>query len=61
MVIVPQTVKFVRFQGDRVALVKIAAMGRPMEVHNTNELGDFLPGSTNPRGGARGREARRDG
>ena len=41
---VPQTVKFVRFQGDRVALVKIAAMGKPMEVHNTNELGDYLPG-----------------
>ncbi len=41
---VPQTVKFVRFQGDRVAQVKIAAMGKPMEVRNTNELGDFLPG-----------------
>jgi hypothetical protein len=41
---VPQTVKFVRFDGDRVAVVKIAAMGRPMEIHSTNELGDFLPG-----------------
>ncbi len=40
---VPQTVKFVRFQGDRVALVKIAAMGKPMEIHDTNEMGDFLP------------------
>ncbi len=41
---VPQTVKFVRFEGDRVALVKIAAMGKPMEIHDTNELGDYLPG-----------------
>jgi hypothetical protein len=41
---VPQTVKFVRFQGDRVSQVKIAAMGRPMEVRDTNEMGDFLPG-----------------
>jgi hypothetical protein len=41
---VPQTVKFVRFEGDRVARVKIAAMGKPMEIHDTNELGDYLPG-----------------
>lgn len=40
---VPQTVKFVRFHADRVALVKIAAMGKPMEIHDTNELGDYLP------------------
>ncbi len=40
---VPQTVRFVRFQGDRVSLVKVAAMGKPMEIHDTNELGDFLP------------------
>jgi hypothetical protein len=41
---VPQTVRFVRFQEDRVSLVKIAAMGKPMEIHDTNELGDYLPG-----------------
>ncbi len=40
---VPQTVKFVRFQGERVTLVKIAAMGKPMEIHDTDEMGDFLP------------------
>ena len=40
---VPQTVKFVRFQGDRVSLVKIAAMGKPMEIHDTDEVGDALP------------------
>jgi hypothetical protein len=40
---VPETVRFVRFEGDRVSLVKIAAMGRPMEIHDTNELGEYLP------------------
>ena len=40
---VPQTVKFVRFQGDRVAMVKIMAMGKPIEVHDANEMGDFMP------------------
>ncbi len=40
---VPQTVKFVRFQGDRVAIVKIVAMGKPIEVRDTNEMGDFAP------------------
>lgn len=40
---VPQTVKFVRFNGDRVVLVKIAALGKPIEVHNQNEMGDFAP------------------
>ncbi|NYF80413.1 hypothetical protein [Granulicella arctica] len=40
---VPQTVRFVRFEGDRVSQVKIAAMGKPMEVHDQNELGDYLP------------------
>lgn len=40
---VPQTVKFVRFTGDRVVLVKIAALGKPIEVHNQNEMGDFAP------------------
>lgn len=40
---VPQTVKFVRFRGDHVSRVKIAAMGKPMEIHDTNELADVLP------------------
>jgi hypothetical protein len=42
---VPQTVKFVRFEGDRVVLVKIAALGRPIEVHNRNEMGEYAPAS----------------
>ncbi len=39
----PQTVKFVRFQGDRVSQVKIAAMGKQMEVHKEEELAGVLP------------------
>ncbi len=40
---VPQTVKFVRFNGDRVVMVKIAALGKPIEIHNQNEMGEFAP------------------
>ena len=37
---VPQTIHFVHFVGDRVTEVEIAALGKPLEVHNQNELGD---------------------
>jgi len=40
---VPQTVKFVRFNGDRVVMVKICALGKPIEVHNQNEMGEYGP------------------
>jgi hypothetical protein len=40
---VPQTVKFVRFNADRVVQVKIAALGKPIEIHNQNEMGDYAP------------------
>jgi hypothetical protein len=40
---VPQTVRFVRFVGDRVTLVEIAALGKPIEIHDKDELGDFNP------------------
>ena len=40
---VPQTIRFVRFVGDRVTMVEIAALGKPIEIHNTNEMGDFDP------------------
>jgi hypothetical protein len=44
---VPQTVKFVRFKGDRVAIVEIAALGKPIEIHDKNELdGSELPTNT---------------
>ena len=40
---VPQTVKFIRFVGDRVSLVEIAALGKPMEIHDKDELAGYLP------------------
>ena len=40
---VPQTVRFIRFQGDRVTRVEIAALGKPMEVHDQDEMGGFNP------------------
>ena len=40
---VPQTVKFVRFNGDHVVQVKIAALGKPIEIHDKNEMGEYGP------------------
>jgi hypothetical protein len=40
---VPQTVKFVRFNGDRVVMVKIAALGKPIEIHDKDEMGEYAP------------------
>lgn len=39
---VPQTVRFVRFKGDRVSLVEVAALGKPMEIHDKDEVGGYL-------------------
>jgi hypothetical protein len=39
----PQTIRFVRFYGDRVGLVKVAALGKPVEVHDQDELAGYLP------------------
>ena len=39
----PQTVKFVRFLGDRVSQIKFAAVGKPIEIHDQDELGGYLP------------------
>ena len=38
---VPATVRFVRFQGDRVAVVEIAELGKPLQVHQTDETGGY--------------------
>ncbi len=38
---VPQTVKFVRFVGDRVAMVEIAEMGKPIQIHDKDELAGY--------------------
>jgi hypothetical protein len=44
---VPQTVKFIRFKGDRVAVVEIAEMGKPLQIHDKNELEDAeVPANT---------------
>ncbi|RXH55839.1 hypothetical protein [Granulicella sibirica] len=40
---VPKTIKFVRFTGDRVTQVKIAAMGKPIEIHDKDEMSGFQP------------------
>ncbi len=39
----PQTVKFVRFEGDRVSQVKVAAVGKAIELHKEEELAGILP------------------
>ena len=36
---VPQTVRFVRFVGDRVTQLEIAELGKPMVVHQQDEMG----------------------
>jgi hypothetical protein len=38
----PQTVRFVRFVGDRVIQVRIAALGQPIAVHDKNEMQGYL-------------------
>jgi hypothetical protein len=38
----PQTVRFVRFEGDRVTQVRIAAMGQPIVLHDTDEMQGYL-------------------
>ncbi len=44
---VPQTVRFIRFVGDRVTMVEIAALGKPIEIHDKDEMGGFeMPGMT---------------
>ena len=38
----PQTMRFVRFEGDRVTLLKVAEMGKPMEIHDQNEMAGYV-------------------
>jgi hypothetical protein len=38
---VPQTVRFVRFVGDRVTLVEVAVLGKPMEIHDRDEMSGY--------------------
>lgn len=38
----PQPIRFVRFQHDRVVRLEIAALGKPIEVRDKNEIGEAL-------------------
>lgn len=38
---VPQTIRFVRFVGDRVTVLEIAALGKPIEIHDKDEMGGY--------------------
>ena len=40
----PQTVRFVRFEHDRVTQLRIAALGKPIAIHDKNELRGYLDG-----------------
>jgi hypothetical protein len=40
---VPQTVRFVRFVGDHVVRIEVAVMGKPMEIHDQNEMAGYKP------------------
>jgi hypothetical protein len=37
----PQTIRFVRFRGDRVVLMKTAALGKPIEVNDKDQMADY--------------------
>ncbi|MGI4852770.1 MAG: hypothetical protein ACRYF4_01835 [Janthinobacterium lividum] len=37
----PQSIRFVRFRGDRVVLTKLAALGKPIEVRDQDELAGY--------------------
>ena len=37
----PQTVRFVRFMGDRVTLIKVAALGKPIQVRDHDEMAGY--------------------
>jgi len=38
---VPQTIRFVRFRGDRVINLEIAALGKPLEIHDKDEMAGY--------------------
>jgi hypothetical protein len=37
----PQTIQFVRFVGDRVSLIKVAALGKPIQVRDQDEMAGY--------------------
>ena len=40
--LMPQTVRFVIFEGDRVTQVRVAAMGQPIAIHDKDEMQGYL-------------------
>ena len=40
---VPQTVRFVRFIGDKVVQIEVAAVDKPLEIHNQDEMAGYKP------------------
>ncbi len=38
---VPQTVQFVRFAGDRVTMLEIAELGKPIKIHDRDEVNGY--------------------
>jgi len=38
----PQTIRFVRFVGDRVVMIKVAELGKPIEVHDKDEMAGYI-------------------
>jgi len=55
----PQTMQFVRFVGDRVSMVKIAALGKPIEIRDQDEMAGYLaPTPTVAVGDVPGQEGR---
>lgn len=37
----PQSIRFIRFRGDRVVLTKLAALGKPLVIHDKDELANY--------------------
>lgn len=46
---VPKTIRFIRFTGDRVTQVKIAALGKAIEIHDHDEVAAYMPSAPPPR------------
>lgn len=40
---IPKTVRFIRFTGDKVSQVKVAALGKAIEVRDKDEMAAFMP------------------
>ena len=39
----PKTIRFIRFQGDKVTQVKVAALGKAIEVRDKDEMAAYMP------------------